>query len=47
MTDVLVEELGRDPEYIFVIIDEVDTHNWGRKGQSLTELWRARDADRT
>ena len=44
MTDVLVEELGRDPEYVFVVIDEVDTDNWGRKGQSLKELWRQRDA---
>jgi 4-oxalocrotonate tautomerase len=39
MTDVLVEELGRNPEYVFVLIDEVDTDNWGRKGVSLTELW--------
>ena len=39
MTDVLVEELGRNPEYVFVLIDEVDTDNWGRKGLSLTELW--------
>lgn len=39
MTDVMVEELGRDPEYIFVLIDEVDTDNWGRKSVSLTELW--------
>ena len=39
MTDVLVKELGRNPEYIFVVIDEVDTDNWGRKGMSLTELW--------
>lgn len=44
MTDVLVEELGRDPEYVFVVIDEVDTDNWGRKGQSLTELWGQRDS---
>ena len=47
MTDVLVEELGRDPDYIFVVIDEVDTDNWGRKGQSLTELWRQRNAEGT
>jgi 4-oxalocrotonate tautomerase len=47
MTDVLVKELGRDPEYIFIVIDEVDTDNWGRKGQSLTELWSQRDPDRT
>jgi 4-oxalocrotonate tautomerase len=39
MTDVLVKELGRNPEYIFVVIDEVDPDNWGRKGLSLTELW--------
>ena len=44
MTDVLVEELGRNPEYVFVVIDEVDTDNWGRKGQSLTELWNERQA---
>ncbi|NGN45343.1 hypothetical protein G6N74_30330 [Mesorhizobium sp. CGMCC 1.15528] len=31
MTDVLVEELGRNPEFIF---------NWGRKGLSLTDLWQ-------
>ncbi len=40
MTEVLVKELGRNPEYIFVVIDEVDTDNWGRKGMSLTELWQ-------
>lgn len=51
MTDVLVRELGRNPEYIFVVIDEVDTDNWGRKGLSLTELWQqqhpaqAKDSD--
>ena len=39
MTDVMVEELGRDPEFVFVVIDEVDTDNWGRKGQSLSDLW--------
>ncbi|WP_312857956.1 tautomerase family protein [Mesorhizobium zhangyense] len=38
MTDVLVEELGRNPEFVFVVIDEVATDNWGRKGVSLTEL---------
>jgi 4-oxalocrotonate tautomerase len=38
MTEVLVKELGRNPEYILVVIDEIDTDNWGRKGVSLTEL---------
>ena len=41
MTDVLVKELGRNPEYIFVVIDEIDTDNWGRNGQSLSELWQS------
>lgn len=45
MTDVLVRELGRDPEYIFVVIDEVETDNWGRKGLSLTELWQQSTKD--
>lgn len=43
MTDVLAQELGRNPEYIFVIIDEVDTDNWGRKGVPLTDLWQPPD----
>lgn len=40
MTDVLVEELGRNPEYVFVVIDEVETDNWGRNGLTLTDLWK-------
>jgi 4-oxalocrotonate tautomerase len=50
MTDVLVKELGRNPEYISVVIEEIDTDNWGRKGQSLTELWQqslAKPGDQT
>jgi 4-oxalocrotonate tautomerase len=39
MTDVLVRELGRNPEYVFVVIDEVETDNWGRNGLSLSDLW--------
>ncbi len=45
MTEVLVKELGRNPEYIFVVIDEIDTDNWGRKGQSLSDLWQVANAD--
>lgn len=45
MTEVLVEELGRNPEYIFVVIDEVETDNWGRKGLSLTDLWQQPKAE--
>ena len=32
MTEVLVEELGRNPEYVFVVIDEIDTDNLGEEG---------------
>lgn len=39
MTDAMVEELGRNPEYVFVLIEEVDPDNWGRKGLPLSELW--------
>ncbi|MDL2407374.1 4-oxalocrotonate tautomerase family protein [Rhizobium calliandrae] len=46
MTEVLVEELGRNPEYVFVVIDEIDTDNWGRKGLSLTDLWQQDKADK-
>ncbi|WFU06801.1 4-oxalocrotonate tautomerase family protein (plasmid) [Rhizobium sp. CB3171] len=45
MTEVLVEELGRNPEYVFVVIDEVDTDNWGRKGVTLTDLWQQAKTD--
>jgi 4-oxalocrotonate tautomerase len=41
----LVEELGRNPKYIFVVIDEVDTDNWGRKGMTLTDLWHQTKTD--
>ena len=40
VTEVLVEELGRNPEFVFVVIDEIDTDNWGRKGVTLTDLWQ-------
>ncbi|MGC8490527.1 MAG: tautomerase family protein [Syntrophobacteraceae bacterium] len=38
MTQVLVDVLGKDPETVYVIIDEVDTDNIGKGGQSLTVL---------
>lgn len=45
MTEVLVEELGRNPEYVFVVIDEIETDNWGRKGVTLTDLWQQAKTD--
>ncbi len=40
MTQVLVEVLGKNPETTVVVIDEVDTDNWGIGGISVTERRR-------
>ena len=37
-TQLLVDVLGKNPKSTFVVIDEVDTDNWGIGGQSITEL---------
>ena len=37
VTDVLVKVLGKDPERTFVVIDEVDTENWGIAGESIAD----------
>jgi 4-oxalocrotonate tautomerase len=37
-TQLLVDVLGKDPKTTFVVIDEVDTDNWGIAGQSVTEI---------
>jgi len=36
VTQLLVDVLGKDPQTTFVIIDEVDTDNWGVAGESVT-----------
>ncbi|MFP4351028.1 MAG: 2-hydroxymuconate tautomerase family protein [Thermodesulfobacteriota bacterium] len=36
VTRLLVDELGKNPETTVVIIDEVDTDNWGIGGESVT-----------
>ena len=38
ITDVLAEVLGKDPASTFIVIDEVDTDNWGFRGESVTTL---------
>jgi len=35
-TEMLVRVLDKDPQTTFVIIDEIDTDNWGIAGQSVT-----------
>lgn len=41
ITDVLARELGKDPEYTFVVLEEVPTENWGWKGTSFAEIRKA------
>ncbi len=36
VTQVLFDVLGKDPQTTYVVIDEVDTDNWGVGGESLT-----------
>jgi 4-oxalocrotonate tautomerase len=38
VTQTLVNVLGKNPATTFVIIDEVDTDNWGVGGTSVTDL---------
>ena len=37
-TELLEEVLGKDPKTTFVVIDEVDTDNWGVGGEQITAL---------
>ncbi|MGZ8463476.1 MAG: tautomerase family protein [Candidatus Deferrimicrobiaceae bacterium] len=42
MTQVLVDVLGKNPETTVVVIDEVDTDNWGIGGTTVTERRRGK-----
>ena len=37
-TDLLVEVLGKNPATTVVVIEEVDTDNWGIGGIQVTEI---------
>lgn len=39
-TDLLVRVLNKNPATTFVVIEEVETDNWGVGGQSVTKLRR-------
>jgi 4-oxalocrotonate tautomerase len=41
ITQVIAQELGKKPETVWVVIEEIPTDNWGVGGESLTDL-RAR-----
>lgn len=36
VTDLLVHVLGKNPQTTVVVIDEVDTDNWGIGGESVS-----------
>ena len=40
-TDLLVRILDKNPATTFVVIEEVDTDNWGVAGQSVTLMRQA------
>lgn len=39
-TQLLVDVLGKNPATTVVVIDEVDTDNWGVAGETITERRR-------
>lgn len=39
-TELLVRVLNKNPATTFVVIDEVDTDNWGIAGKAVTQLRR-------
>lgn len=46
-TELLQKVLNKNPETTFVIIDEVDTDNWGVGGESITVRRQREKAVRT
>ncbi len=36
VTDLLRDVLGKNPNTVFVVIDEVETDNWGVGGETIT-----------
>ena len=41
VTQLLVDVLGKNPSSTVVVIDEVDTDNWGFAGETTTERRKA------
>lgn len=38
ITTLLFDVLGKKPSSTYVVIEEIDTDNWGVGGESLTEI---------
>ncbi|MFA6467702.1 MAG: 4-oxalocrotonate tautomerase family protein [Bacteroidota bacterium] len=43
ITDTLQRVLGKKPEHIHIVIDEVETENWGFAGMLTSELRQRKD----
>lgn len=41
ITSSLVQRLGKRPEHIHIVIQEINADDWGYAGE-LTDVWRAR-----
>ena len=41
VTNLLRDEMGKNPQTTVVIIEEVDTDNWGIGGESITNRRKA------
>lgn len=46
-TDLMVKVLNKDPESTFVVIDEVNTDNWGQGGEIVTKRRQRAATERT
>ena len=44
MTETLVRVLGKKPEHIHIVIDEIELENWGFAGKLTTEFRRESNA---
>jgi 4-oxalocrotonate tautomerase len=40
VTDLLVSILGKNPQTTVVVIEEIDTDNWGIGGKTVSDLRR-------
>lgn len=40
MTDTLVKTLGKSPEHIHIVLQEIEEEDWGYNGM-LTDEWKA------
>ncbi|MFT4710563.1 MAG: 4-oxalocrotonate tautomerase [Planctomycetota bacterium] len=44
VTESLVRELGKKPEHIHIVIQEIELEDWGFAGQ-LTDDWKKQQSD--